>query len=179
MQRAHGTARRRRAAAAWALAATLALGTLAGCGVYSFTGAVIPGHLQTIAIPLAEDRSVGGPPGLDQELTDLLVNRFVGRTRLALVPDEADADAVLYATIERYDNQPTAVTGQDVAARNRVSVTVRIRYVDRVEDRERMARTFSAQDEYDAANVDLEAETAIEVLRRIADDAFTAATSDW
>ena len=68
----------------------------AGCGYYSFTGATIPAHLETIAIPLVEDRSIGGPAGLNQQLTDLLIDRFAGRTRLTLVPDEEQAhvDAV-------------------------------------------------------------------------------------
>ena len=36
------------------LCAGLWLG-LSGCGIYSFTGASIPDHLGTVAIPLAED----------------------------------------------------------------------------------------------------------------------------
>ena len=83
----------------------------AGCGYYSFTGATIPAHLETIAIPLVEDRSIGGPAGLNQQLTDLLIDRFAGRTRLTLVPDEEQADVVLYVEITRYSNDPAGVTG--------------------------------------------------------------------
>ena len=79
---------------------------LAGCGVYSFSGATIPAHLQTVAVPLAEDRSTGGPPALDRLLTDALVERFADRSRLALEPDEADADAVVRATIEQFLGRP-------------------------------------------------------------------------
>jgi hypothetical protein len=56
---------------------------------------------------------------------------------------------------------------------------VRIRYVDRVEDRERLGRSFSQRDTYDATRVDDELATAERVLAQIADDIFTAATSDW
>lgn len=151
----------------------------AGCWFYSFTGASIPEHVRTIAIPLAEDRSVGGVPNMDQVLTDFLIERFVQQTRLALEPDENAADALLDVTIERYQNQPAAVTGEEVAALNRVTIAVRVRYHDQVEDRERLARTFSNYADYDASNIALEEETAAAVLEQLASDIFTAATSDW
>lgn len=160
------------------LAVFVAIG-FAGCGYYSFTGATIPSHLETIAIPLVEDRSVGGPAGLNQQLTDLLIDRFVGRTRLTLVSEEEQADAVLYVEIMRYDNDPAGVTGGEVAALNRVSVSIQVRYVDRVQDEERLARSFSQNETYDAIQIDLELPTAEIVLINLADDVFTAATSDW
>jgi hypothetical protein len=171
--------RRAAASGARALAALVLLAGLGGCGFYSLTGATVPAHLETVAIPLAEDRTVGAPAGLDQRLTDLLVDRFTGRTRLVLVPDETAADAVLLATIERYTNEPAAVTGQEVAALNRVSITVHLRYVDRVQERDRLSRPFSGREDYDATRIDLEASTAQLALEQIADDIFTAATSDW
>lgn len=150
-----------------------------GCWFYSFTGGSIPEHVRTVAIPLAEDRSIGGVPNMDQVLTDFLIERFVQQTRLALEPDESAADALLDVTIERYQNQPAAVTGDEVAALNRVTIAVRVRYHDRVEDRERLARSFSNYADYDAADIALEEETAAAVLEQLAADIFTAATSDW
>ena len=47
------------------------------------------------------------------------------------------------------------------------------------ENEERLARSFTASEQYDATQIELEEETAVAVLRQIADDAFTAATSDW
>lgn len=161
------------------VAALAAAAAWSGCGFYSFTGAVIPPHIQTIAIPLAEDRSVGGPAGLEQRLTDLLIDRFAGRTRLTLVQSEDDADAVIFALIERYGNEPAAVTGGEVAALNRVTISVRARYVDRRENQDRLDRAFQQRDTYNAADITLELATAENVLAQIADDIFTAATSDW
>ena len=150
-----------------------------GCGFYSFSGASIPDHLGTVAVPLAEDRSLGGVVGMDQVLTDFLIERFARQTRLSLEPDENTADAVLVSAIDQYRNEPVAVTGDEVAALNRITITVNVRYLDRVEDEERLARSLTASAEYDATQIELEEETAVAVLRQIADDAFTAATSDW
>ena len=153
---------------------------LAGCGVYTFSGATIPERLQTVAVPLAEDRSTGGPPGLDRLLTDALVDRFVDRSRLSLETDEGEADAVVRATIEQYAIAPVAVTDQNVAALNRVSLAVRVVVEDRVEDGELLSRTFTATEDFaPAAGLQGEADAAATALEQIARDAFTASTSDW
>ena len=154
--------------------------TLAACGVYTFSGATIPDRLRTVAIPLVEDRSSGGPPGLDRLLTDALVDRFADRSRLSLEPDEADADAVVRATIERFTVTPAAVTSDDQAALNRVTVTARVVVEDRVEEGELLARSFSASEDFPpAAGLQGEADAAAVAVEQIARDAFTAATSDW
>ncbi len=159
----------------------LALGLLAGCGYYSFTGAAIPSHLNTIAIPLAEDNSLSTVTGLDETLTQFLVERFVNQTRLSLEPGEADADAVLQARIQRYQNAPTSVSGDEVATRNRVTLTVAVVYTDQVNDAVLLERTFTGFGEYDpvAEGLDGERVAAVTALEDIADDIFTAATSNW
>ena len=153
---------------------------LPACGVYSFSGASIPSHLETVAVPLVEDRATGGPPGLDRLLTDALVERFADRSRLSLETDEAEADAVVRATIERYAVAPAAVTGDDVAALNRVSVAVRVVVTDRVEDGVLLDRTFQASEDFaPSEGFQGEADAAASALEQVARDAFTAATSDW
>lgn len=158
----------------------LALGLAAPACVYSFSGTSIPERLRSVAVPLAEDRAAGGPAALDQRLTDALIARFADRSRLSLVSDEEAADAVVRATIERYDVVPAAVTGTNLAALNRVSVAVRVVVADRVENRDLLDRTFTATEDFaPAEGLQGEAEAAERALAQVARDAFTAATSDW
>ena len=171
-----------RGAGRWPGRLVLAVGLLAsaGCGVYSFSGASIPEHLRTVAVPIAEDRAGGGTPGIDRLLTDALVSLFADRSRLSLEPDEAEADAVVRATIERYAVAPAAVTGDDRAALNRVSLAVRVVVRDRVEDRDLLDRSFTAAEDFSPdEGLQGEADAATAALEQIARDAFTAATSDW
>lgn len=159
----------------------LALTTLTGCAYYSFTGATIPSHVNTIAIPLAEDNSINPLTSLNASLTDLLINRFVRQTRLQLETSEDDADALLTLTIDRYVNQPTAVSAQEQATLNRVTISVTARYFDQVEEQEVVERSFSSFEEYDPTVGGLEAEeqAAMAALINISEDIFIAATSDW
>lgn len=157
----------------------LLLWSVAGCGYYSFTGATIPTHLNTIAVPLAEDRSISTVQGLDERLTRLLVSRFVGQTRLSLEPEASNADAVLEVVIDRYQSQPASVGGDEVATRNRITINVTVIYRDQVQDKELVRRSFSAFEEFDALDTAQEEEAAAAALEKIADDVFTAATSNW
>ena len=162
------------------LGLTLAL-ALTGCGYYSFTGATIPEQLNTIAVPLAENNAVSPVATLDQDLTELLINRFVGQTRLSLEQTEPEADAVLNTSIQRYTNEPTSVSGDERATRNRVTLTVAVEYLDQTADEPLLQRTFTGFSEYDpiAEGLSGEEQAAQAALENIADDIFTAATSNW
>lgn len=154
--------------------------SLAGCGYYSFTGATIPTHLNTIAIPLVIDNSINTIPSLGDELTERLVNRFVRQTRLSLAPNEDEADAVLTVEIQRYNNAPSSISGDERAARNRVTISVSVVYQDQAEEKELLRRTFSNFEEYDPLlGIEEEANAALAALENVADDIFTAATSNW
>ncbi|MEM8487545.1 MAG: LptE family protein, partial [Bacteroidota bacterium] len=114
------------------LASMLFVASLAGsgCGYYSFTGASIPDNLNTIAIPLVIDNSLNTIPELSDQLTEALVNLFVNQTRLSLVENEDEADALLSVEIQRYNNAPSSISGEEVAATNSVTITVKVVYED-------------------------------------------------
>jgi outer membrane lipopolysaccharide assembly protein LptE/RlpB len=162
--------------AALLVATVMALG---GCGYYTFTGASIPEHLGTIAVPLVIDESVSTVTSLEDTMTSLLLDRFVQQTRLSLEQDENRADAVLRARIVRYTNQPTSITGNEQASRNRVSIAVQVVYTDRVREQELLNRSFSSFEDSETLTPSLEEQAAAAALEKIADDIFTAATSNW
>ena len=153
--------------------------SLSGCAYYSFTGASIPEHLSTVAIPLVDDNTVSTVTGLDDELTRLLIDRFVRQTRLNLETTESDADALLTVVITRYTNQPTSVSGQEQATRNRITIAAEVTYTDQTDSSELIGRSFSAFEEYDPFDPAQEETAAFAALEKIADDVFTAATSNW
>jgi Lipopolysaccharide-assembly len=152
---------------------------ISGCGYYSFSGATIQEHISTVAVPLVDDNSLSTITGLDEELTLLLIDRFVRQTRLSLAPEEDAADALLTASISRYVNASTSVSGNERATRNRVTITVSVTYMDQVKKSQLLERSFSNFEEYDPLDPSREEEAAKAALVKIADDIFTAATSNW
>jgi len=156
---------------------------LGGCGFYGFQAGSIPSNLNTIAVPLVQDNSVGPVTTLDRDLTGLFTDRFVNRTRLNLISSEVDADALLNATIDTYRSQPTTVGEDDRASANQVTITVSVRYVDQTKTPPEvmLERDFSASSNYDpiTEGIDGEQTAAQDALEQIADDVFSAATSNW
>ena len=156
-----------------------AIFNFSGCAYYSFTGASIPDNLNTIAIPLVVDNSLNTIPELSDQLTEALVNLFVNQTRLSLVENEDEADALLTVEIQRYNNAPASISGEEVAATNRVTITVKVLYEDQTEEKELLNRTFSNFEDYDPLDINNETVAALAALQNVADDIFAAATSNW
>lgn len=156
-------------------------GLLSGCAFYSFSGANIPSHLETIAIPIAQDNTSNPVPRLGANLTDLLTDRFVDRTSLSLTTNDAAADVVLTARIQRYRNQPTGVSGDERATTNEVTIEVQVRYLDQKEGEELLNRTFSGVASYNPveAGITGEQQAARNALQNVSDDIFSTATSNW
>ena len=154
---------------------------MSGCGAYSFSGATIPSDIETIAIPLVDDRSTSPFSALGNDLTDLLIDRFVNQTRLSLTTDDANADARLNVIIQGYSNEPTTVGANERATANRVTINVQVEYLDQVNDEVFLSRSFSGSSDYSPANDDIQGseEATQRALSDLADDIFSQATSNW
>jgi len=163
------------------LAFLIGASLLSSCTVYSFSGASIPSHLETIAIPIAQDNTSNPVSRMGATLTDLLTDRFVDRTRLSLTTNDAAADVVLTTRIQQYTNEPTGVSGDERATTNQVTIRVQVRYVDQTEGEEMLNDTFSGTASYDPVEAGLsgEQQAAQNALENVTDDIFSTATSNW
>lgn len=162
-------------------ALAIVLLSLTGCSYYSFTGATIPQEYETIAIVPIEDQTANPFGGLDNDLTELLNERFVQRTRLRLETNQNEADVVLTGRLTQYRDEPTAVSGEERATRNQVTIRAEMRYYEQESGDELAGGTYTQSEEYDLAATGAEgAQVAAEVvLEDIADAVFSDATSNW
>jgi len=154
---------------------------LSGCSYYSFSGGSVPEEIATLAIPPVEVRAAIPDPTLGDQLTTLLTDRLIRQTRLRLAEEEATADAVLGALLTSFSDAPTAITGDERASRNRVTLMVQARFARREAVEPYFERSFQAFADYDpvADGPDGVNQAAAAALVQIADDIFTAATSTW
>lgn len=134
LRRYGSTSRSHRGSSAW-LAGSLLIGTLAGCGVYSFTGGGgLPGHVDSLAILPFDNETTQFT--LTQELTQRLTDELPGRLGVRLA-DESTAGAIVRGRITRYvesavNYQPDP-TGPVVFQR-RVDISVSIEIFDTMEE---------------------------------------------
>jgi hypothetical protein len=154
--------------------------SLAGCSCpYSFTGASIPAHLKSLAIPYANDQSGSGEPALGQQFTTLLTQKFIDDNSF-LITDKTRSDAVLDCSILGISDTPAAITtGEQVQAR-RVNITVQVSYNDLKMKKNIFERQFSNYADYPATAGQAGRNEAIQAaLEKLTEDILLETVSGW
>ena len=153
--------------------------SLSSCGIYSFSGTSIQPDVNSITINYIEYRALRVNPSLSNELTEAIRNQFRRMTRLEQV--DMDGDMELSGEITGYDISAAAVTADEVAARNKLTVTVKIRFTDKKHPEEDFDKSFSAFAEYDSTNtIDaVESSLCAEIVEKLVEDIFNAAVAQW
>lgn len=153
---------------------------LTGCKVtYSLSGASIPANAKTVSIPYFPNNATLVSPTPSSTLTDELQTRFTNQTKLELVPE--NGDLAFEGEITSYTVQPVAVTSNDMAAMNRLTITVKVKFTNRIDPTFDFNRSFSAFQEYPSSNdlSSVEGTLIPELVTQLVDDIFNAAVSNW
>ncbi|HEY6438220.1 MAG TPA: LptE family protein [Ignavibacteriaceae bacterium] len=150
-----------------------------GCSSYSFTGSSVPTHLRTISIPVAQDKSPAGIPGLRESLTDALIQKFINDNSLQ-VSGMASADATLNCVITSVTDAPAIVSaGEQITAR-KVTIIVRVLYKDLVMKKTVFEKDFTGYGEYVPGQATNLREDAIAIaVNYISEDILLAVVSGW
>ena len=100
-------------------------------------------------------------------------------TRLEQV--EMDGDMEISGQITGYDVQAAAITANEVAARNKLTVTVKIQFTDKKHPEEDFDKSFSAYSEYDSTNTldAVESSLCQEIIEKLVEDIFNASVAQW
>ena len=149
-----------------------------GCP-YSFTGASVPKHLKTIAIPLVDDQSGFGEAGLREQFTTELTNLFISDNSLE-VADRTTADSILEGVITSVSDAPSVVAQGEAVTKRRITMTVKYTYEDKVLRKTVWEKTFSDWGDYDSGG-GLSQRTAglTEAIKKISEDVLLETVSGW
>lgn len=150
------------------------------CGIYSFTGTSIQPEVKTVTINYFEYKALKVNPSLSNDITTALQDKFLKLTKLEQV--DMDGDLEIIGEISGYDVKATAITANEQAAQNRLTVSVRINFVNRKfpeDDFENKA--FSAYADFDAnESLDaVEASLCEEIIEQLCEDIFNATVANW
>lgn len=157
-----------------------ALALLQGCKVtYSFSGTSIQPDVKSITINFIEYRAARVNPALSNDLTEAIRNQFRRMTSLEQV--DTDGDMELSGQITGYDVTAAAVTADEVAARNKLTITVKIQFSDKKHPEEDFDKSFSAFSEYDSSNTldAVESSLCEEIIEKLVEDIFNASVAQW
>lgn len=165
-------------AAAFALAVTMFI--VQSCGIYSFTGTSIQPDVKTVTINYFEYQALKVNPSLSNDLTTALQDKFLKLTKLEQV--EMDGDIEITGAVTGYDVKATAITANEQAAMNRLTVTVKISFTNRKYPEDDFPdKSFSAYADFNAMEpLDaVEASLCEEIIEQLCDDMFNATVANW
>ena len=160
-----------------ALVATMLL--VHSCGIYSFTGTSIQPEVKTVTINYFEYQALKVNPSLSNDLTNALQDKFLKLTKLEQV--DMDGDIEITGAVTGYDVKATAITANEQASQNRLTVTVKISFTNRqFPEDDFQDKSFSAYADFDAMQqLDaVEASLCEEIIEQLCDDMFNATVAN-
>lgn len=147
---------------------------------YSFTGASVPSHLKTIAIPISVDRTGSGEASLSDDFTNELINKFLNDNTLQ-VAERNNSDALLECTILSLTDSPQVVTGGEDIQTRRITLNAKVVYRDLVQKKNIFERNFTNYEDYNSsADITAAREEAISsAIDKITEDILLGVVSNW
>lgn len=167
---------------AWCLlciSASLALLSIHLTGCYSFSGASVPPHLKTIAIPLFDDQSGFGEPGLRERFTNKLVERFTGDNTLE-VADRLNADSMIEGTILTVRDDPAVVAQGETVTKRRITITVKAAFHDLTMKKKMWEKQLSNWGDYELGSGPAQRDDGLTAaIDKLTEDIVLATVSGW
>lgn len=159
-----------------------ALLSASGCGVsikYSLSGASIPPAAKTFSVAYFPNNATMVAPMLSSTLTEELVDIFSRRTRLTQV--EEGGDFAFEGEIINYTSATSSVSSDDYALLNRLTISVRVRFINAIDEKASWSRTFQAYEDYDSTKLltEVESELIPQIVEKIVTDIFMASAANW
>jgi len=155
------------------------LSNFSGCN-YSFTGASVPAHLKTVAIPMFDDRSGSGIFKLKEDLTSVLTQKFVEDNSLR-VAEKNIANCIVEGIITSASDTPSQISGGEQIKTNRFTINVKVVFRDLVNKKVIFEKTFTNYKDYSTLNdITSARQSAIaESIKLVAEDILLGVVSNW
>ena len=165
----------------WCVVFMALIFVLIGCRIqFSLTGGSVHPNAKTVYIATFPNNASLVNPNLSQEFTTALKDRVQTQTPLTII-DFKNADYVFEGAISNYSVTPIAIQGNDVAAMNRLTISVRVSFRNKFEENLNFEQTFSRYSDFSTALnfSSIEAGLMQEIVSAITEDIFNKAFVNW
>jgi hypothetical protein len=146
---------------------------------YSFTGASISPAVRTFSVYYFPNRAPLVNPNLSQQFTEGLQDKLVKQTSLNQLREGGDLE--FSGQITGYDVKPINIQEKDKAAQNRLTVTVKVKYVNNKNHDDDWDKSFTAYEDYESSQSlsAVEDELMKLIIEKLTDDIFNASIANW
>ncbi len=153
---------------------------LTACGIYSFSGIAIGPEIKTFEVRPFTNEAAIIIPSLDRQLTTELQDYILNQTNLDLTTK--NGDIVYEGEIINYYIAPNTATADQTAAENRLTIVVRMRYIDTKDENNDIEKNFSFFFDYSGTaqlTGSLEEEAYDVIIERLTQDMVTETLARW
>ncbi len=151
-----------------------------GCAVnFNLTGGNVDPRLETLAVEQFGNEAQIVVPWLAQEVTNQLQDRFLSQSRLSLT--SGDADIIVSGSVTNYSISPVAISGDNTAAQNRLTIGMRVTFENTIDDNESWEQTFSNFVDFNSDQnfTSIERDLVEEILEQLTQDVFNRSIGKW
>ncbi len=152
----------------------------AACKIsYSFTGASIAPNVKTFSVYYFPNRAKLVNPNLSQLFTDGLQEKLIKQTSLNQISEDGDLE--FNGQITDYDVRPMNIVSGDLAAQNRLTIGVKVKFTNNKDHTQDWEKTFTAYEDFESSNSlsSVEDQLVPEIIKKLTDDIFNASVANW
>lgn len=149
------------------------------CGIYGFTGASIPPGAKTVSVEYFKNTASIFNPTLSPQFTEILQKKLVSQTPLNLTSGKGDLQ--FKGQIIDYSVAPMALVVGETAAMNRLTIKVKVSFINEIEETKNFEETFSRYADYDSNKMlsAVEPDIVPLIIEQLTDDIFQKAVVNW
>lgn len=153
---------------------------LSSCAIkYSFSGASISPESKTFSVGYIQNLAPLVVTNLSNNFTEALKQRFLNQTKLSMV--NGNADLMFEGQITGYSIDPVALTGNDKASQNRITITVKIKFTNKQNPEFNFDKEFKQYKDFPstASITSVQNQLNTEISEMLVDAIFNASVANW
>lgn len=146
---------------------------------YSFTGASIAEDIKTVSVKTFQSYAPLANANMSQTFTEALKDKFLSQTNLDLVTKNGDLQ--FEGSITGYNVTSVAIQGNETAALNRLTITVKVKFTNTKDSDLDFETNFSRYTDYESSQnlASIEDGLITEINEQLTQDIFNKAVSNW
>ena len=153
---------------------------LSACKLYSFSGYSLDPDVKTATVSQFQNNAEIVNPALSQIISESLRDKLISELDFEIL-NGGNSDISFSGSIISYSVDPVSFTGDDQAAQNRLTVTLRVKYDNVKHDDQSWEQNFSRFTDFDISQnfADIEESLVDEINGQLIDDIFNKAFVNW
>lgn len=149
------------------------------CLRVTFSGASIPPEAKSFSVQYFENNASLVQPILSQTMTEKLRDKILGQTQLNML--SSNSDMAFEGEITSYILQPVAIQGNETAQLTQLTITINVRFFNRIDDSKNFESRFSRYKQFSSSSnfASIEESLIESIVEELVEDIFNKAFVNW